>query len=113
MLLSKRLTVIAALGLSLTSSVAFSDSTADTLLYICQYCDQIPKPQYLCPMGEQTVKTDFCGSEAWTHNGVVDCKRFVNTTRYCANGSTQTYTEERWFGAGTTCLYYGTNHDCF
>jgi hypothetical protein len=99
--------LISATCLALVSSVAFSD----TLLSTCQYCYKIPKPNPICITGETSPTIVFCGAENWIHQGVVECKQFDNVTIYCANGSTMTYTDERWYGVGTICTPHGTNGD--
>ena len=95
---------------TLVSSIAFSD----TLGQVCQYCHQLPKPNPMCVPGETSPTFQFCGAETWYRQGSIDCKQFDNVTVYCANGNTITYTEERWYGAGTTCAAQGSsgNHAC-
>jgi hypothetical protein len=99
------------LGLMLVTSVAWSD----TLLSICQVCNQIPKPKVLCLQGEEPPEIEFCGAEAWLRINGTECKLFETITVYCANGKKMKYTDERWFGAGSTCdpLNATGNHHCY
>jgi hypothetical protein len=112
---SKKYTnIVFATLLALTSATAFSGAQADTILYICQYCNQI-KPIALClSTTEDPDILTFCGSETWDRSGTTDCKRFYRVVRHCANGSIQTYTIEKWAGAGSFCNpgADATDHDC-
>jgi len=103
--------ITAILCITTISSVAFSD----VLVSVCQYCHQLPKPNPMCVQSETAPTTVFCGAENWLRDGSTpECKQFDNVTVYCASGSTITYTEERWYGAGTSCAPIGTkgNHEC-
>jgi hypothetical protein len=99
------------LGLTLVSSVAWSD----TLKSVCKVCVQIPKPLEMCARDETPVKVEFCGAENWERQGAPECKLFETMTVQCASGKKIRYTEERWFGAGSSCDPIGSsgNHGCY
>ncbi len=103
--------LIGILCITTVSSVAFSD----VLISVCEYCHQLPKPNPMCIQGETAPTMVFCGAEIrLRQGGITGCKQFDNVTVYCASGSTITYTEERWYGVGTSCAPHGTNgnHAC-
>lgn len=104
MRVNTKLTAAGILGVSLISSIAYSQYET------CQSCMQLPPLQSFCPTNSN--EAFFCGSEEWINKGNVDCKRFVTIVGYCSTGNRIVYTTEYWMGAGSYCSSEGENHDC-